>query len=265
MDFSIIIIAAGSLAAGVYLGRRSQGPALNRLASTANRNLSTANDANDRYLEVLRRELANVISRESPDKLIALYRKAKAQEREMQKADKARVDAELSALTHKYPMYEDFDKIGTKHFVPYSGDALWGEQDELSDAYLDISKFMALTRILEGRSGRPIFPDDDDDIFKRSMQELKDQTFKTALKSAVDRYYLARRMAEAAGSDLGNYEDQQIAVRHLPSYADIKYGIHLKQTDEYGIYSFFVHDDGKISNFYSRSDQSFGSETALYP
>ena len=64
------------------------------MANTAGRKASAANDANDRYLEILQRELANVIARDNPDKMIALYRKARAQEREMLKADKARVQAD---------------------------------------------------------------------------------------------------------------------------------------------------------------------------
>src|SRR3974390_1720824 len=212
MDFSVFIIAAGALAVGAYLGRQSQGFALSSLASTAGRRASAANDANDRYLEVLRRELANVIDRDNPDKMMALYRKAKAQNREMLKADKARVQAELTAITHKYPVYEDFDKIGTKHYVPSSGKPLFGEEDALSDAYLDISKFMLLTRIDDGRSQWPLFPDDDDKSFQRCMQELKDRTFKAALESAVDSYYLACRVAEQSGSQIHDYEDKKTGV-----------------------------------------------------
>lgn len=264
MDFSVFVLAAGVFAAGIYLGRKSQRPALSSMASTAVRKASAANDANDRYLEILQRELANVIARDNPDKMTALYRKARAQEREMLTADKARVQAELTALTHKYPVYEDFDKIGTKHYVPYSGEPLWGEEGELSDAYLDISKFLIVTRIQEGRSHRAIFPDDDDKNFQRCMQELKDRTFKAALNDAVDKYYLARRVAEQSGSQIHDYEDQQIGVFHLPSYADNRYGIHLKKTDECGVYSFFVHDDGKVSSQFSRSDASFAKESALY-
>jgi hypothetical protein len=261
MDFSVFIIAAGVFAAGVYVGRRSQTPALNSLASTANREASAAND---RYLEVLRRELANVISRDNPDKMSALYRKAKAEEREMLRADKARIQAELTTLTHKYPVYEDFDKIGTKHFVPYSADSHRGEEDKLSETYLNISKFLTLTRTQDGRSQYPVFSDDDDNIFQRCMKELKDRKFKASLESAVDRYYLARQVAEASGSEIRDYEDQKIGVFRLPSHADVKYGVHLKQTDEYGIYSFFVYDDGKTTTRYTRSDQSFQKETTLY-
>jgi hypothetical protein len=259
MDLSVFFISAGVFAAGLYVGRRSQAPALNTLANTADRKASAANEANDRYLEVLQRESANIIARDDPEKMIALYRKAKAQEREMLGADKSRVQAELTVLTHKYPVYEDFDKIATKHFVPYSTETPWGADE----TYLDISKFLSLTRMLGGRS-RPAFPDDDDKIFQRCMQELKDRKFRKSLEDAIEKYYVARRVAEESGSVMHNYEDGYIGIFRLPSYADVRYGIHLKQTDEHGVYSFFVHDDGKISSHYSRSDQSFENETALY-
>jgi hypothetical protein len=61
-----------------------------------------------------------------------------------------------------------------------------------------------------------------------------------------------------------NYEDRYIGVFRLQSHADVRYGIHLKDTNEYGVYSFFVHDDSKTSTNYSRSDASFGNERALY-
>jgi hypothetical protein len=168
-------------------------------------------------------------------------------------ADKAHAQAELTSLTHKYPVFEDFDKIATKHFVPYSVENLWGEEDELPETYLDIAKFLILTRIQDGRSRRAVFPDDDDQIFQRSMQELKDRTFRRSLEDAIDKYYLVQRVAERSGAEISNYEDQRIGVFRLHSYADVRYGVHLKQTNEYGVYSFFVHDDSKISKFYRRS------------
>jgi len=75
---------------------------------------------------------------------------------------------------------------------------------------------------------------------------------------------VARRVAEDYGSKMGDYEDRYIGVFRLQSYADVRCGIHLKQTNEYGVYSFFVHDDGKISTSYNRSDPSFGNEEALF-
>jgi hypothetical protein len=258
MDLSVFLISAGIFAAGLYIGRRSKAPALNSLANTVDRKTSAANEANDRYLEVLRRELANIIARDDPYKMIALYGKAKVHEGEMLRADKPRVRAELTALTHEYPVYADFDKIGTKHFVPYSAD------DELPQTYLDISKFLSLTRILGEHSHHPAFSDDDDQIFQRCMQELKDRKLRRSLEDAVDKYYVARQVAEESGSVLHNYEDRNIGIFHLPSYTDVRYGIHLKQTNEYGVYSYFVHDDGKISSHYGRSDKSFESDRALY-
>jgi hypothetical protein len=263
MDFlSVFITSVGLFAAGFYIGRRSQAPALSTLANTAERKASSANEANDRYLEVLRRELANIVAGD-PNKMIKLYRKAKAQEREMSGANKSRVQAELAALTHKYPAYEDFDKIATKHFVPYGAETRGEAEDELQENYLDISKFLSLTRRQDGTE-RPVFPDDDDKILQRCMQELKDRKFRKSLEDAIEKHHVARQVAEECGSQTRNYEDRYIGVFRLQSYADVRYGIHLKQTNEYGVYSFFVHDDGKISTNYSRSDPSFGNEKALY-
>ena len=95
------------------------------------------------------------------------------------------------------------------------------------------------------------------------MQELKDGALKERLEAAIDRYYVARGAAEKNNLDMADYDDNQISVYRLPSYADIKYGIHLKKTDEYGVYSFFVHDDGKISTSYCRSEPTFSNESHL--
>jgi len=61
-------------------------------------------DAENRYIEVLRRELANMIVSDNPSKMVTLYRKAWAFEQEMQKADAARVQAEFEVLTQRYPL-----------------------------------------------------------------------------------------------------------------------------------------------------------------
>jgi hypothetical protein len=263
MDFSVFV-TVGLFAAGLYIGRRSQGSALNSLVNTADRKTSAAHEANDRYLEVLRREIANLISRDDPEKMIELYRRAKAQEREMSGSNKSRLHAELTALTQKYPVYDDFDKIATKHFVPYSAEnARWLAENELPETYLDVSKFLSLTRIRDG-ARHPAFPDDDDRAFQRCMQELRDRKFRKSLEAAIDKYYVARQVREECGSEMRNYEDRYIGVFRLQSYADVRYGIHLKDTNEYGVYSFFIHDDSKTSTSYSRSDASFGNEQALY-
>jgi len=56
-----------------------------------------------------------------------------------------------------------------------------------------------------------------------------------ALEHGVDNYHLACRVAEQSGSQIHDYEDQKIGVFRLPLDADVRYGIHLKQTDKYGV------------------------------
>ncbi|MHC2521691.1 hypothetical protein [Bradyrhizobium diazoefficiens] len=77
-------------------------------------------DAEGRFIDTLRRELANIVVKQNPRRMIALYRKAWAFEREMHMAEQSRVQAELDALTERYRLYDDFDLLGTRHFVPYA-------------------------------------------------------------------------------------------------------------------------------------------------
>jgi hypothetical protein len=54
-----------------------------------------------------------------------------------------------------------------------------------------------------------------------------------------------------------NFEDTDVEVIRLPSLVDIEYGITFKKTNEFGIYSFYVFDNGKITHHYYRSDAFF--------
>ena len=49
----------------------------------------------------------------------------------------------------------------------------------------------------------------------------------------------------------------------LISRTDVRYGIHIKSTNEFGIYSFFVFDDGRIHHSHYRSDPLFQLEQPL--
>ena len=68
-------------------------------------------DADTRYIEVLRRELANIIISENLNKMVALYRKCWTFEQEILKADAAKVQAEFEVIIKRYPLYEHFDRL----------------------------------------------------------------------------------------------------------------------------------------------------------
>src|ERR1700745_31659 len=83
------------------------------------------NMASDRELALftLRRELANNLVRLDPDRFLHLYRKARAADIEIGKADRKSQEAQPTAITDKYPYYENSDLVGTREHVLYA-DAL---------------------------------------------------------------------------------------------------------------------------------------------
>jgi 3-hydroxy-3-methylglutaryl CoA synthase len=60
-----------------------------------------------------------------------------------------------------------------------------------------------------------------------------------------------------------DFDYRDIAVRCVPHFAEKRYGIHLKDTNEFGLYGYFVSDDGRIYDGYYQSDQTFQQERYL--
>jgi hypothetical protein len=216
-----------------------------------------------RYLEVLRRELANVIVSDDPNKMVAAYYKAWEFEGELSRAASSRVEAELNVLTERYPVYEEFDLLNVRHFVPYSDAANCGE-DAVEERYLDISKFLILKNI-KAKSSRPVFSEKESETLRNSMRRESDRRFRAKIEDAMKIYNVARSAAKDGSFERIDYEDASISVFPLQHFAESRWGIHFKPTDEFGIYSVFYADNSKAYRSYYRSDNSFQEETSLHP
>jgi hypothetical protein len=93
-------------------GRKSK-PVFDQEKARLLRNLD---EAWVRHLEVLRREIANLIVAADPGLMVRCYEKAWTFEREI--ADNpARAQAEEVALVAKFPMFSEFELLGTRHFA----------------------------------------------------------------------------------------------------------------------------------------------------
>jgi hypothetical protein len=217
-----------------------------------------------RYLEILRRELANVIVSDDPRKMVTAYYKAWQFERGMTAAPSSRVDAELNVLTERYPLYEEFDLLNVRHFIPYRDATDSWDEDTIEERYLDISKFMILTNI-KAKSSRPIFSDEENETLQRSMRRESDRRFCAKIEDAMRIYNVARSADKDRSFERIDYEDASLSVFPLQHFAESRWGIHFKLTDEYGIYSVFYADNSKAYRNYYRSDNSFQTETSLHP
>jgi hypothetical protein len=220
-------------------------------------------DAESRFIEVLRRELANIIVTESPDKMVALYRKAWAFEKEMQRTDSSRVQAEFGVLTERYPLYADFDLLGTRHFIPYSDPAGRTDEDAIAERYLDISKFMILEN-LQAKSSQTIFGDSEYETLTRAMRRETDHRLRARIVDAMTKYDMVRSANKDGGYQRIDYDDSVISIFPIDHFAELRWGLHFKDTHEYAIYSVFYHDDSRAFRSHYRSDSAFQVEERLH-
>jgi hypothetical protein len=213
-----------------------------------------------RHLEVLRREIANLIVAADPELMVRCYEKAWTFEREI--ADNpARAQAEEVALVAKFPMFSDFELLGTRHFVPYSQARDIFSDDTLVERYHDISRMLVFMRRRDEFASKYAVHDEKErKVLYDCMQAEKDRRFRARIEDVIRRFYAYRAGLEKGDPSMfgvTNFEDTDVEVIRLPSLVDIEYGITFKKTNEFGIYSFYVFDNGKITHDYYRSDAFF--------
>jgi hypothetical protein len=106
----------GIIAVGValYLWRRSSAsPAAPASSEAARLGMNMASDR-ELMLATFRRELANYLVRQDPDRFLRFYRKARAAEIATENADKEERHAQLTIISKRYPFYTDFDYVGNR-------------------------------------------------------------------------------------------------------------------------------------------------------
>lgn len=227
---------------------------------------SNLDEAEVRYLEVLRRELANLIVAADPDLMIRCYEKAWNFEREIAN-NPARTHAEESALVAKFPMFSDFDLLGTRHFVPYNEGRNMISDDGLVERYHEISRMLIfMRRRNEFKSKYPIHDEKERNILHDRMRAEKDGRFRDRIEQAIRRFHAYQaglERGDPSAFPVASFEDAEVEITHLPSLVDNEFGISFKKTGEFGVYSFYVFDTGKIMRSFYRSDALFSERNCL--
>jgi hypothetical protein len=254
---AIIGIVAGYLA-GWRVAVVAMRPTLQEL----HQNLATDRNL---ALSVLRRELANWMFRHDPDRYLQTYKTAHEATKVISKIDNREQCRELAILTERHKFYKDFDSIATRDYVLYA-DALSGNTyDEVEHHYIDIIRFQALQIALNHWGNWDIMPPTNDAELahlEKYLQRFKDARFENRVKAAIRefRVYQASTPREPAMI----YESPLFTVRRVSHFAEVRYGVHFKDTDEYGLYT-VLHDDSydKTYEFVFRSDDTFQKESVL--
>ena len=246
--------------AGVAVSSRFFSAAMKE--SERERDFTQASDRNI-ILHAFRRELGNWIVRRSADRFRTLCKVVFAEAADLLKADTAKQTEIYRDIVARRENYQDFDFFGTRDYVLYD-DAGFSGLDEAGACYRDIVIFQtALSSLFpHWKRFNPVDgfrADHLDDYIRR----IADTRFMRRVERAVEDYRIFEKGREA-GNSVYSYETPSLTVRRVSHFAEIRYGVHFKDTDEYGLYGVFVpdHADRPIAGAY-RSDATFQREEPL--
>ena len=248
----LFLVGIVALGVGFYLGvkliAKAAQPEIKEIEKT--RAIDRGN-----YLFTLRRELANILIWRDSQRYVKLYQDLCIELSSFKSWRLEEINKRLAELSKKYPYYNDFDIINKKEYVLYSDN--WHNYEELESGYRDIATFIALS-LLSNTSWQDAryqidFPFTDEyvpDKLKHLLEyveRIEDTKLIMRIDQAMDAYYTMR------DKETGMLDNDSFAVKILyRSRPDICYGIHIKRTNEFAIYSVFHYDEGGRHEEYYR-------------
>jgi len=213
----------------------------------------------DLLMRTFRRELANWLFRADPDRYRALYARARATETEILAADPVTRRALLKRIATDMPYIEDFDVVGSREYVLYSDALSTYSPEEIEEKYLDIVRWQSI-QIADDPAWkfRPKPTSEQDlEYLPQYALRLKDTRFLRRLEDTMRLYWFSRN-----GEAFREIDNAHFSVRYVSHFAENRYGIHLKDTDEYGLFSTFDDGDRHFESYY-RSSADFSDEKSL--
>ena len=219
------------------------------------------------YLFTLRRELANKLIWQDPQRYLKLFQELSSEFKSFKSWRLEEINKRLAELSEKYPFYDDFDIIESKEYVLYSDN--WFKYGELEERYRDIATFVALS-LVSNTSWKDArfqinfnftdeFVPDKLEHLLEYVDRIEDTKLIMRIDEAMDAYYT---MHDKESVLLDNdFFAVQMQYRSSP---DLCYTLHIKRTNEFAIFSRFIHDDGHNTDNYFRSDSTFEKEQLLH-
>jgi hypothetical protein len=178
------------------------------------------------------------------------------------------LQAKHDELSARYPNYEDFDVFGTRLHVLYADVHSW-HSEALDEMFADITRFQAILCAtkrrwdwFEAASGGEL------QHLTEYVKRIKDTKFQLRLERAISDFYVWRHFKDETTDDrmeVANavFDYGNINVRRVEHFAENRYGVHFKDTNEFALYCFFMFDDGRTSYSYYRTDSAFDNEQRL--
>ena len=221
-------------------------------------------EAETRYLEVLRRELAKLLLESDPMLFDRTYRKARSMAEDLTRADAALFEAEEAALLQRFRSYPEFDLIGTWHVVSYLGGRRMISDDEIVDRYLEVTRMLlVLRRRHPYLRDKPLFEEREAKAFEDNMRGHLDRRLRARIEGAMQLYCVHRSglekgVSEAYPNERPVFRNVEVEVFDLPHMGDEgRYGVAFTETGECGAYGYFVFEDGRVHRSYYASEKGF--------
>lgn len=268
MDWISLLLAGGPLL--LFLSWFSHRPKVAGIPSEGERFSVELEMASDRELVLggFRRELSNYLIRDDPDRFLELYRKARAIERAIESDSEEVRQARLTVLTNKYPLYLDFDPIGTRDHVLYSDAFSSFSKESLEDRYLDLVQFQSLKLKLDPNWRFRSSPTSENDLehLEAYVGQIKNARFKDRLKREAA---TAKKALQSPSTNhfhqnepLLVFETDTTEIWRVPDLMEYKIGFRFRDTNEYGLVSVYYGEsleDEPYTSYY-RSDATFEAE-----
>lgn len=178
-------------------------------------------------------------------------------------ASRDRQQLQLSEITRAYPFYEDFDTVGVREFVLYEDALSSTDYENVLSHYGTLIRFQALQGVLNsGWSHSEPTSDEELEFLEEYVRRLNDTRFRARLEQAISEFEAWDR-GRWNSRDEPIYETSTFTARRVAHFAESRYGVHFKDTDEYGLYGVFHADDNSIYTGLYRTDASFEKEIYL--
>jgi hypothetical protein len=151
--------------------------------------------------------------------------------------------------------------LGTRDYVLYADALSTNTYDEVERHYTDIIRFQALQIAVDDNWSDIHQPTNEAELahLEKYVRQFKDTRFKNRLKDAIREF----RVYESNTAQEPLYETAAFSVRRVRHFAEIRYGVHFKDTDEFGLHTVFIDDRSERYISFYRSDAAFEKEIIL--
>lgn len=211
------------------------------------------------YLMAVRREIANALMVRDHNRFVQTTIQALREIERIRGLTESEARKEKADFENKYEHAENFTPFPVLEHVLYSDATGNTSYEDLEERYLDMVGYSAIIKVIY-----PMFdilcwlPSKDHlDHLIEYAKQIDDTLLRRRIRQAMSEY-------RKYGQGLSEFVTSQFEIKKIYHPVDVRFGIHFIESNEYTIVSYYLFDDGYISDTYYRSDENFQTEQTLH-